>query len=188
MSPVLLGVMVFLGIITAGTGVISILLGTGTLSFVAAQEFFVTLTGKAILYALGGVLLTVSMYFASLFYRGRTQLARFTQDGEWGKIELSPYALREFVSGIMRDEVGIDRFQVRLRHMGDGLSIRITTTLLPDDRVAEIGQRIQETLSRRVVERTGVEVRQVSVLVNSMRAHEEEPHASEEENEHTDAS
>jgi len=188
MSPVLLAVAVFLGIITAGTGVGSILFATGTLSLVSAQQFFATLTGEAVLHALGGVLLAVSVHFASLFYRGRTQLARFTQDGEWGKIELSPYALREFVSGIMRDEVGIDRFQVRLHHMGDGLSIRITTTLSPEDRVAEIGQRIQETLSRRVVERTGIEVRQVSVLVNSMRVHEEEPHAPEEENEHTDAS
>ena len=188
MSPFLLGVTVFLGIVTAGTAVIFILFSAGTLSLVSAQQFFETLIGRAILYALGGVLLAVSMHFVSLFHRGRTQLARFTQDGEWGKIELSPHALREFVSGIMRDEVGIDRFQVRLRHLGDGLSIRITTTLLPEDKVAEIGQRIQETLSRRVVERTGVEVREVSVLVNSIRAHEEEPHAPEEENEHTDAS
>jgi len=188
MSAFFLGVMVFLGIVTAGTGVISILFSTGTLSLISAQQFFDALIGRAILYALGGVFLGVSCHFAALFYRGRVQRARFTQDGEWGKIELSPHALREFVSGIMRDEVGIDRFQVRLRHMGDGLSIRITTTLLPEDRVAEIGQRIQETLSRRVVERTGVEVRQVAVLVNSIRVHEEEAHAPEEENEHTDAS
>ena len=188
MSAFFLGVMVFLGIVTAGAGVISILFSTGTLSLISAQQFFGTLIGRAILYALGGVFLGVSFHFASLFYRGRIQRARFTQDGEWGKIELSPHALREFVSGIMRDEVGIDRFQVRLRHMGDGLSIEITTTLLPEDKVVEIGQRIQETLSRRVVERTGVEVREVSVLVNSIRAHEEEPAAGEEENEHTDAS
>ena len=88
----------------------------------------------------------------------------------------------------MRDEVGIDRFQVRLRHMDDGLSIGITTTLLPEDGVAEIGQRIQETLSRRVAERTGVEVREVSVLVSNVHVHEEEPHMPEKENEHTDAS
>ncbi|HDL85154.1 MAG TPA: alkaline shock response membrane anchor protein AmaP [Candidatus Acetothermia bacterium] len=188
MTPFLLGVVVFAGIVTAGMGVISILLCVGTLSLVAAQQFFDALIGKIILYALGGIFLGVSFYFASLFYRGRTQLARFAQDGEWGKIELSPHALRELVSGIMRDELGIDRFQVRLRHLGDGLAIRITTTLLPEDRVAEIGQRIQETLSRRVAERTGIEVREVSVLVNSIHSHEEEPPASEEENEHTDAS
>jgi len=54
MSPVLLAVAVFLGIITAGTGVGSILLATGTLSLVSAQQFFATLAGEAILYAFGG--------------------------------------------------------------------------------------------------------------------------------------
>ena len=188
MTPFLLVIVLFLGIVTSGTGVIFVLLGIGTISLASAQQFFDALIGKAVLYALGGILLAVSVYFASLFYRGRAQLARFAQDGEWGKIELSPHALREFVSGIMRDEIGIDRFHVQLRHMGDGLSIRITTTLLPEDQVAEIGQRIQETLSRRVAERTGVEVRQVSVLVNGIHAHEEETHVSEEGNEHSDAS
>ncbi len=188
MTPFLLGVVAFVGIVAAGMGVISILFSTGTLSLAAAQEFLGTLTGRVILYALGGILLGVGFYFWALFHRGRAHLARFAQDGEWGKIELSPYALRELVSGVMKDEIGIDRFQVHLRHMGDGIAIRITTTLLPEDRVAEIGKRIQETLSKRVAERTGVEVREVSVLVNSIHAHEEEPSDSEEENEHTDAS
>lgn len=188
MSPFVLGVAILLGIVTAGAGIISILFSAGTLSLTSAQQFLGTTAGKAILYAFGGVLLAVSVHFASLFHRGHRQLARFTQDGEWGRIEISPHALRELVSEIMRDEVGIDRFQVRLRHMGDGLSIGITTTLLPEDGVAEIGQRIQETLSRRVAERTGVEVREVSVLVSNVHVHEEEPHMPEKENEHTDAS
>ncbi|HHR85529.1 alkaline shock response membrane anchor protein AmaP [Candidatus Bipolaricaulota bacterium] len=188
MTPFLLGVVAFVMLVTAGAGVLSILLCAGMFSLAASQQFFDALAGKVILYALGGVFLGVSFYFASLFYRGRVQLARFAQDGEWGKIELSPYALREFVSGIMRDEIGIDHFQVRLQHMGDGMSIRITTTLSPEDQVAEIGKRIQETLSRRVVERTGVEVREVAVLVNSIHSHEEEPVTHEEHDEHTDAS
>jgi len=46
MSPFLLGVTVFLGIVTAGTGVISILFSAGTLSLVSAQQFFETLIGE----------------------------------------------------------------------------------------------------------------------------------------------
>lgn len=188
MTPFLLGVVAFVMLITVGVGVTSILLSVGTFSIATAQQFFETLAGRIILYALGGVFVGVSLYFASLFHRGRIQLARFSQEGELGKIELSPYALREFVSGIMRDEIEIDRFQVHLQHTTDGMSIRITTTLSPEDQVTEIGKRIQETLSQRVVERTGVEVSQVSVLVNSIQPHKEEPVAQEEHDEHIDVS
>jgi len=89
--------------------------------------------------------------------------------------------LREFISGILREEVGIDRFRVRLRHQEEGISIRIQTALSPQEQVAAVGRRIQETLSQRVVERTGVEVQEVSVLVDSIRAREEEPVKREEE-------
>ena len=190
MNPVLLAAIALLGIVLAGTGICSILFSAGVLSLHSAAQFLATLAGKAILYAFGGLLLAVSGHYASLFFRGRAQIARFSQEGEWGRIELSPYALREFVSGIMRDEIGIDRFQVRLSHVDDGLSIEITTTLSPTDRVSEVGKTIQETLSRRVVERTGVEVRRVEVLVNSIRQHGAQMEAEEEEgeNEHPDAS
>lgn len=190
MSPFLLVTIAFTGIVIAGAGVASILFSADVLSVFSAANFFTTIAGKAVLYALGGLLLAVSAHYASLFFRGRAQIARFSQDGEWGRIELSPYALREFVSGIMRNEIGIDRFQVRLRHIEDGLSIEIATTLSPEDRVSEVGKTIQQTLSNRVAERTGVEVRKVSVLVDSIRPHDDEPGGSEEEaeNEHPDIS
>lgn len=189
MSPVLLAAIALLGTVLAGAGICSILFSASVLSLFSAAQFLATLAGKAILYAFGGLLLAVSGHYAALFFRGRAQSARFSQDGEWGRIELSPYALREFVSGIMRDEIGIDRFQVRLNHVEDGLSIEITTTLSPDDRVAEVGRTIQQTLSNRVAERTGVEVRRVEVLVNSIRPHAAQMEAKEEEgeNEHPNA-
>ena len=188
MTPFLLGVIAFVMLITVGVGVISILLGVGTFSLVSSQQFFNSLAGQIVLYVLGGVFVGVGLYFAALFHRGRIQLARFAQEGELGKIELSPYALREFVSGIMKDEIGIDRFQVQLQHRSDGMSIRITTALSPEDQVAEIGKLIQETLSRRVFERTGIEVSQVSVLVNSIQAHEKETVIQEEDDERIDVS
>ena len=187
MSPFLLAVAAFMGIITVGAGIASILFSAGTISVFSAAQFFTTLTGKSILYVFGGLLIAVGLHYAALFYRGRMQMVRFSQEGTWGRIELSPYALRELVSGIMKDEIGIDRFQVQLGHMDEGLSIRITTTLSPEDKVAEIGERIQETLARLVAERTGVDVREVSVLVNSIHPQDSgESPAVEGENEHTD--
>ncbi len=53
--------------------------------------------------------------------------------------------------------------------------------LTPQERVAEIGSRIQETLTCRVMERTGVEVKEVSVLVGKIRPLEQKPQEKDEE-------
>lgn len=186
MSPFALGAAAFAAIIVATAGILSVLLSAGVFKLASATQFLATLTGKSILYAFGSFLLAIGIHYASVFFRGRTQIAHFSQDGQWGKIELSPYALREFVSGIMRNEIGIDHFKAKLGHLDNGLSIKITTTLSPEDKVAEVGQRIQETLSHRVAERTGVEVSKVSVLVNSIQSHSQESDSSHNSKEDQD--
>lgn len=167
-------------ILTASLGVLSVLAGTGIITLTTVEGFLGSAAGVALLFLVGGLLLLVGLHFVILIYRGRAAAARFSQEGEWGRIELSPYALKEFISGILRQEGGIDRFRVRLQHMEDGIAISVQTALLPQEKVAEVGRRIQETLARRVVERTGVEVRKVSVLVGSIRSRQKEPPEEEE--------
>lgn len=181
MSLLFLALYLCATLFTLGLGVVAILLGAGVITFAVPSPFFVSAVGIGILFFVGAVLLVIAIHFVLLAYRRQVSAARFSQEGEWGRIELSPYALREFISGILREEVGIDRFRVRLRHQEEGISIRIQTALSPHEQVAAVGRRIQETLSQRVVERTGVEVQEVSVLVDSIRAREEEPVEREEE-------
>jgi hypothetical protein len=189
MNPFALGIVALVAAITACAGILSILLSAEVFQLASAMQYLATFAGKATLYAFGAFLLAISIHYASHFLRGRAQLAHFSQDGQLGRIELSPYALKELVSKIMQEEIGIDRFKAKLGHLGQALSIKITTTLTPEDRVAEIGQQIQDTLSRRVTERTGVEVGKVSVLVNSIQSQEQQFDTDEdEENEHTAAS
>lgn len=185
MSPFALSVVALASIITAAAAVLAFLISAEVVLLQSVWVFLAKPAGKATLYALGALLVAISMHYALLFFRGRARLAHFSQDGQWGKIELSPYALRELVSGIMREEIGIERFKAKLGHLDNGLSIKITTTLSPEDKVAEIGQRIQDTLSARVTERTGVEVNQVSVLVSSIQPQKHESDIEgEAENEH----
>lgn len=155
---------------TGGLGVCAILGGAEILSLAAAKRFLESATGVAVFFLFGALLILVGLYFILLITRSRSVAARFSQEGEWGKIELSSSALREFVSGILREEIGIDRFRVRLQHMEGGISILVRTALSLQEKVSEVGRQIQETLARRVVERTGVEVREVSVLVGSIRS------------------
>jgi len=155
---------------TGGLGVCAILGGAKILSLAAAKRFLESATGGALFFLFGALLILVGLYFILLIIRRQSVAARFSQEGEWGKIELSSSALREFVSGILREEIGIDRFRVRLQHMEGGISILVQTALSLQEKVSEVGRQIQETLARRVVERTGVEVREVSVLVGSIRS------------------
>ena len=168
-------------LLTGGLGVCSILAGTGILSVVAAKRFLESEIGTALFFLFGALLLLVGLHFVLLITRRRSVAARFSQQGEWGKIELSASALKEFVSGILREEIGIDRFRVRLQHLEDGIAILVQTALSLQEKVSEVGREIQETLARRVVERTGVEVREVSVLVGSIRPRREVRKGDKEE-------
>jgi len=169
-------------LIAAGLGVLSILLGTGTFAWGDVQEFATTPPGEVVLFALGGVLVLVSLHFFLGAWRNRALGLRFSQEGEWGRIELSGHALREFVSGILRDEVRIERFRVRMRHVQGGIAIAVEIGLSPQEKVGEVGRRIQGTLARRVVERTGVEVKQVTVLVETIRSRGETQEREEDTN------
>lgn len=166
---------------TGGLGVLFILFGAGTLSFDKAKVFLSSAGGIAVLFLSGACLIILLGYFLLLIYRNRLATARFSQEGERGKIEISPYAVQEFISGILQEELGITRFRVRLRHKEDGVAIYVHIALTPQERVAEIGSRIQETLTCRVMERTGIEVREVSVLVGKIRPHEQKPQEKDEE-------
>jgi len=160
---------------TGGLGILFILFGAGALSFDKAKVFLSSAGGIAVLFLSGACLIILLGYFLLLIYRSRLAMARFSQEGEQGKIEISPYAIQEFISGILQEELGITRFRVRLRHKEDGVAISVHIALTPQERVAEIGSRIQETLTCRVMERTGVEVREVSVLVGKIRPLEQKP-------------
>lgn len=164
-------------------GVAAILTGVGILPLSSIDAFLGTAGGEVFLLGIGAVLIVVGIYFLIAIYRVQAAAARFAQDGEGGRIEISPGALREFVSVILRQEIKIDRFRVKLRHMEDGIGIQVETTLSGNQQVGEVSRKIQEILAERIQERTGVAVHNVSVLVRGIRTTEkpEQPEAGEDE-------
>ena len=169
-------------VVAAAVGAVFILTSAGVLSLSAVGDFADSGSGVAVMALAGALLLLVGLHFVVLIWRWRSAASRFSQDGEWGTIELSPHALREFISGILREEVGIDRFRVRLRHAEEGIAISVKTALSTSEKVSEVGRSIQKILAQRVAERTGVHVGRVSVLVHSIRSREEGiPGSTEEE-------
>jgi len=160
-------------IVTAAVGVGLILGGVGVLSFSSLSSFIDELAGMIVLLVVGAALLGVAAHFVLLAVRNRQEAALFSQQGEWGRIELSPHAVEEFISGILQTEIGLERFRVHLRHRDDGVAVTVRTAVTPEQRVSDVSNRIQRVLAQQVTERTGIDVREVSVHVRSIRRREE---------------
>jgi len=178
------GLLIGAFLFTGGLGVFLILGGSGAVSVAPVGVLAATTWGTAVSILCGCLLCLVALHFAALVIRWWNAGARFVHEDERGRIEVSPHALSEFIRGVLRQEIGIERFSVGLRHRDEAIGIRVRTTLTPEETVAEVGRRIQETLSRRVTERTGVVVDEVSVLVSSIRPHERRSSVAAETHEH----
>jgi len=159
---------------TLGLGVTTILTGAGVLSVGSVSAVFSDAGWTIFLVLLGVGVLLIALHFLLALVDDRRNEVLYSRAGEWGRVEVSPTAVREFISGILRKEIGIDRFRVSLRRREDGVAIRVRTALTPDQRVTDAGERIQRELTRHVADRTGVEVREVTVFVRSIRARDTE--------------
>lgn len=159
-------------ILTAGVGVGLILSGAGVLSLASVWDVLDTVAGSILVILVGVALLLVAVHFLIQLADERLNAALFHHEGEWGRIDLAPIAIKEFIAGILRKDIGLDRFRISLRHRVDGVGITVRTMLSPDQRVTEVGERIQRELAKHVADQTGVEVSDVTVLVRGIRASE----------------
>jgi len=164
-----LGALLILG----GLGVTLIVAGVGGLSLASLWVYLAKAPGTIFVILVGVAQILAAIHFLLIVIDERRNSVVFSREGEWGRIELTPHAVKEFIGGVLREEIGLEQFRIRLRHHGDGVAITVRTTMCPTQRVTEIGEQIQRKLSTHVVERTGVEVHQVSVLVRSIRAVDE---------------
>lgn len=159
-------------ILTAGLGIGLILAGAGVLSLTSVWDFFDTVTGSILVILAGAALILVAVHFLIVLADERLNRSLFHHEGDWGRIDLAPNAIKEFIAGILRNNIGLNQFRILLRHHANGVGITVRTTLSPDQTVTEVGEHIQRELTQHVAERTGVEVNDVVVLVRNIRASE----------------
>jgi len=159
-------------ILTAGLGIVLILAGAGVLSLTSLWSYLDTVSGSILVILVGSALVLVAVHFLIVLGDERLNRALFHHEGEWGRIDLAPNAIKEFIAGILRDRIGLDQFRILLKHHANGVAITIRTTLSPDQKITDVGERIQRELSQHVADRTGVQVGDVVVLVRSIRASE----------------
>ena len=155
-----------------GLGVTLIVAGVGGLSLASLWVYLAKAPGTIFVILVGVAQILAAIHFLLIVIDERRNSVVFSREGELGRIELTPHAVKEFIGGVLREEIGLEQFRIRLRHHGDGVAITVRTTTCPTQRVTEIGERIQRELSAHVAERTGVEVSDVVVLVRNIRASE----------------
>jgi len=156
--------------ITGGLGVTLIVAGAGAISFSSVTPYLDRLPGSAFVIVVGVILLFVGIFFLVASADVRVSGAVFSREGSGGRIALTSFAVREFISGILRDEIGLERFHVRLNHRDDGVGVTVRLTLSHNQRVTDVGERVQTVLAREIPDRTGVPVTDVSILVRGIRS------------------
>jgi hypothetical protein len=100
---------------TLGLGVTTILTGADVLSVSSVSVAFGDAGWTILLVLLGVGTLLTALHFLLALAADRRNEVLYSRAGELGRVEVSPTAVREFISGILRKDIGIDRFRVFLR-------------------------------------------------------------------------
>jgi hypothetical protein len=141
----------------AGSGTLFAIL-VGVMGFDELERLSAELWGTGVIYAFAAAFLLAGLYFLVLILRAHIQRGRLVKEGPAGQIQISPWAIKDLVSEILRREVGLERFRVGLTRTGEGIKIRVSAELGSGQSVVRVGEEIQRLLKERVEERIGVEV------------------------------
>ncbi len=87
------------------------------------------------------------------------------RQGPKGMILITADTVREMAGILLREELGLHRFRVHIRPMGEGLALRITLRLPPGEEVPALAERLQTLLAQEVSAKTGLEVPEVRMVV-----------------------
>lgn len=164
----------------AGAGALFALL-VGTLGFDELQRLSAELWGTGVIYAFAAAFLLAGLYFLILILRAHIQRGRLVKEGPAGQIQISPWAIKELISEILRRELGLERFRVGLARSDAGLKIKVSAELGSGQSVVQIGEEIQRLLKERVEERIGVEVAEVEVFTRAIEPARRAEHPEEVE-------
>jgi hypothetical protein len=87
------------------------------------------------------------------------------RQGPKGMILITADTVREMAGILLREELGLHRFRVHIRPMGEGLALQITLRLPLGEEVPALAERLQTLLAQEVSAKTGLEVPEVRMVV-----------------------
>lgn len=127
--------------------------------------------GVVAVYLAGAIALLLALYFVLRLWDLLAQRRRFLHAGGEGPIEVSPFAVRDFIRTVLAQEEPRLRARVRLhRDAEGGLRVALSAALPADVPVVETAARLQGLLKERIERRLGVSVTEVSFYAQSIGA------------------
>ncbi|MFW6013331.1 MAG: alkaline shock response membrane anchor protein AmaP [Candidatus Bipolaricaulota bacterium] len=149
------------------------------------QAFLSSPSGALVLYLLGGFSAAAALYFLQRLVQLIRERRHFVHQGKLGMVQISPHAVREMATEILRNNIGLSSFRIDLSHLGEGVSIKVRATVDPHADISALGEKIQTMLKERIASQTGLTVEKVDFYTQGVKRSEEE--SREEEAESTPA-
>jgi len=119
--------------------------------------------GLVAAYLAASVAALLALYFALKLWDNVGRRRRFRHEGSQGPIAVSPYAVRDFVRGLLAGETELVEARIRLAHAADGaLKLTVRAGLTPEADVVGSANRVQARLKEQVESRLGVRVSEVA--------------------------
>jgi len=83
--------------------------------------------------------------------------------GPKGEIIISPRAIRELATVHLTRDLGLSGFRVRIRPGADGVYIKVSLRLPPEQEAPQLADQVQEILSREIQGKTGIPVHEINL-------------------------
>lgn len=133
------------------------------------QALSATLWGAVLFYIFGALSLFLAVYFLTLILRVRSRRRRIERETPRGRIQISPFAIQDFISALLVREA-IPKFKVHLGRAAasNGIEVRLRVTLPLRQNVMETAEHLQELIRSEIEGRIGIRVDKVEVFAQSL--------------------
>lgn len=92
------------------------------------------------------------------------------QEGSLGQIRIALEAIESLVEKIALEQRGIKEARSTVETTPQGIGIRVKTVVAPDVSIPRLSGDLQKVIADRVLQVTGIEVRDIRIVVNNISA------------------
>lgn len=121
--------------------------------------------GRAVLALLGAAALGGGLVLACQLADRLASGRAIKRSGPKGEISISPRAIRQLAAGLLRGELGLNRFRVRILRAGGGVALKIRLQLPSEEPAPQLAERIQTLLAQEIETKTGLPVEEVALEI-----------------------
>lgn len=152
-------------------GLVALLFPTAAIITELRGQFATSELKKPILYTLAAGAIVGAAYFVIALIRLYRHRRLIEHRGAQGRIQISPWAIRDFAKQTLESSWGLAPCRVRLRQTAQGtLRLRVQAALPASGNLMELSERIQAQLKERIEEQIGIAVDEVEVFAPRLGA------------------